>query len=70
MQDHYAINVAKDNGRKAYGGGRSYSHFFRAEVRDTVPAKEAAAAIRAAFPEPEYKVDVTLWQGRGYSQDF
>lgn len=73
MQDHYEINVAKEDGKRGYYIGsefhKVYVHFCKVIVEQIYPeceTHEVYKTMKEKFPESEgYKVDVTLWQGRG-----
>ena len=59
----YEINVAKQ--RNGYG---YYAHYFRVIV-PYGKVKEVYRQLKEQFPEPEYKLDVTVWQKIGNSVD-
>ena len=61
----YVINVARWTNRNWNGG---YVHYFKV----TVPygqVKEVYEQLKEKFPEPEYKLDVTMWEKVGKSVD-
>lgn len=62
----YEINVAKKNSRGMY------IHFFATAKRSVTLLADLHVvykAIKAAFPEPEYKIDITQWQEIGHGID-
>lgn len=72
IQSHYCMNVARDTGRAAWDGGRSYSHFCAIELGacSSDIAKEKARDIAERFPAPEFHVTLTRVECGGRDIDF
>ena len=64
---YYEINVAKKR-PTIYGVDGGYSHFFATDPRSCTTREKTAEVVRVLkekFPEPEYKIDVSLWEQIG-----
>ena len=64
---YYEINVAKRRDKAVYGGSE-YTHFFATAPRSCTTegiTKDVVKIFKEKFPEPEYKIDVTMWQNLG-----
>jgi uncharacterized protein (DUF736 family) len=62
----YEINVSKKNSKGMY------IHFFATAKRSVtlwVDLRIVYNAIKSAFPEPEFKVDITKWEEIGHGID-
>lgn len=69
-QSHYEINVSRLEKR---GQAEGFTHFFATAERSVVTDNDLQRilpAIRAAFPEPLYKVDVTYWKTEGTTREY
>lgn len=76
MQDHYVINVSVYELKSRVGlrpdAQRSYKHLFATAPHSCVTKSEmvmVAASLRGAYPEPEFKVDVSHVTVRSQSVD-
>lgn len=67
-QDHYEINVSERYVHDDNAQSIRYRHLFATAERSVVTRMDlerVLPTIRAAFPEPHYKVEVTRWETRG-----
>lgn len=67
---YYEINVAKQN--KKIGANGRYDHYFATAERsitDKQTLKKVYADLKKAFPEPDFKIEVTCWQKVGKPVD-
>jgi len=63
---HYEINVAKKE-KDGY-----YNHLFATHKRSVTVMSELKRVyplLKKAFPEPEYKIDVSRWDATGERLD-
>lgn len=72
MSDYYRFNIARQSGTK-FDNKPRYLHYFAGNLeasnfRHEMELKSFADDLRKRFPAPEFKVDVTLWQYRGYTK--
>lgn len=69
-ESHTTINVAKlgaERARARFSAG--YEHFFRVQINSHPEFPEVVNVLRelmAKFPEPQYQIDVTYWECRGF----
>ena len=67
---YYEINIAKLN--KRIGANGRYEHYFATAERSITSKeqlKSVYAELRKAFPEPEFKINVTYWEKIGQPVD-
>jgi hypothetical protein len=70
VQNHYEINVSK--GEPTVGGALRYIHLFATAERSCVgqyQLEKVYAEIKARFPSPEYRVDVSEVRCTGHHVD-
>ena len=71
IESHYSINVAKQDG--LHGAGRPrYVHYCRIELSRSLlepAALDMLDDMRARFPSPLFKVELTYWSCSGRSVD-
>ena len=67
MESYYEVNVSR-----RVGNGTAYSHLFATAPRSGVTEREIKKVLReilSRFESPEFRVDVTHWEGHGSSID-
>lgn len=60
MESFTRINITERDGEHSF-------YFFHVDVKgyDTKKQKRVYTALKAAFPEPQYNIDVTRWECGG-----
>lgn len=72
MEDHYEINVAIAVFPTAPHQKVHYEHLFATAPRSCRTKRDYQRVLKqlvAKFPYPDYKVEATKWEGRGYKVD-
>lgn len=69
MESHYVLNIAVLQ-KSPFDGVMRYAHYARVRLphskADESGAIYTANEFKHRFPEPDFKLDLTYWQGTGY----
>lgn len=71
MHDHYSFNIARRDGM-TFDDKPRYIYYCEIKIakwniRNEKELQVFTDDLRERFPAPEFKIDVTLWQCRGYA---